>query len=72
MTLIKELLPKIRLIKFFALVNLYNLISGANVPSKATPVDAQVKQRQQNQRKLSGVVLTGIMIKCTTSCICNQ
>lgn len=48
--------------QLFALVNLYNLISGENVPSKATLVDAQVKQMASELKKAGsqGVVLTGI------------
>ena len=46
----------------FALVNLYNAITGNNVSSKATPVDAEVKRMALELRKAGskGVVLTGL------------
>ena len=46
----------------FALLNLYNAITGANVPSKATPVDATVKKLAVELKKSGskGVVLTGL------------
>ena len=45
----------------FALLNLYNAITGANVASKATPVDAEVKTLARELQKAGskGVVLTG-------------
>jgi molybdopterin-containing oxidoreductase family iron-sulfur binding subunit len=48
--------------QIFALINLYNAITGNNVASKATPVDAQVKQMASELKKSGskGVVLTGI------------
>jgi len=48
--------------QIFALVNLFNTITGSNIPSKATPVDAQVKQMASELKKAGskGVVLTGI------------
>ncbi|MDN3620884.1 TAT-variant-translocated molybdopterin oxidoreductase [Polaribacter undariae] len=46
----------------FALLNLYNAITGANVPSKATPVDATIKKLASDLKKAGskGVVLTGL------------
>jgi len=46
----------------FALLNLYNAITGANVPSKSTPADATVKEVAKELRKAGskGVVLTGL------------
>lgn len=46
----------------FALINLYNALTGAGVPSKATPVDADVKKAAQALKKAGNkaVVLTGI------------
>ncbi len=46
----------------FALINLYNAITGSNLPSKATPVDAMVKTMAQELKKSGskGVVLTGL------------
>ena len=48
--------------QIFALVNLFNAITDSNVASKATPVDAQVKQMASELKKAGskGVVLTGI------------
>ena len=46
----------------FALVNLYNEITGSNVSSKSTPVDAEVK-KMASELKINGsrsVVLTGL------------
>ena len=46
----------------FALLNLYNAITGANVPSKATSVDGVVKKMATELKKSGskGVVLTGL------------
>ncbi|APG66187.1 quinol:cytochrome C oxidoreductase [Tenacibaculum todarodis] len=46
----------------FALLNLYNAVTGANVPSKTTPVDAVVKTLAKDLRKAGSkaVVLTGL------------
>ncbi|MCG1034812.1 TAT-variant-translocated molybdopterin oxidoreductase [Polaribacter sargassicola] len=46
----------------FALLNLYNAITGSNVPSKATAVDADVKKMASELKKAGskGVVLTGL------------
>ncbi|MGJ8745533.1 TAT-variant-translocated molybdopterin oxidoreductase [Polaribacter sp.] len=46
----------------FALLNLYNAITGANVASKATAVDADVKKMAVELKKAGskGVVLTGL------------
>lgn len=46
----------------FALINLYNAITGSNLSSKATPVDAMVKAMAQELKKSGskGVVLTGL------------
>jgi len=46
----------------FALLNLYNAVTGANVPSKATPADAEVKKMATALKKSGskGVVLTGL------------
>ncbi len=46
----------------FALLNLYNAITGANVPSKATSADAEVKSLATSLQKAGskGVVLTGL------------
>ena len=46
----------------FALINLYNALTGAGVPSKATPADADVKKAAQALKKAGSkaVVLTGI------------
>ena len=48
--------------QIFALVNLFNAITDSNVASKATPVDAKVKQMASELKKAGskGVVLTGI------------
>ena len=45
----------------FALINLYNAITGQNLPSKATPVDAQVKEAAAALKKAGthGVVVSG-------------
>lgn len=46
----------------FALINLYNHVTGSNMSSKSTPVDAEVK-KAANQLKnagANGVVVTGI------------
>lgn len=45
----------------FALINLYNTITGSSLPSKATPVDAQVKEAATALQKAgaNGVVVTG-------------
>jgi len=46
----------------FALLNLYNAVTGANVPSKATPADATVKEVAAALVKAGskGVVVTGL------------
>mmetsp|Transcript_23497 Transcript_23497/g.27197 ORF Transcript_23497/g.27197 Transcript_23497/m.27197 type:complete len:1021 (-) Transcript_23497:5346-8408(-) len=46
----------------FALLNLYNAITGKNVSSKSTPVDAEVKRMASELKKSGskGVVLTGL------------
>ncbi|KGL62683.1 TAT-variant-translocated molybdopterin oxidoreductase [Polaribacter sp. Hel1_85] len=46
----------------FALLNLYNAVTGANVPSKATSVDSTVKKLASDLKKSGskGVVLTGL------------
>ncbi|PQJ21205.1 TAT-variant-translocated molybdopterin oxidoreductase [Tenacibaculum sp. SG-28] len=46
----------------YALVNLYNQITGSSLPSKATPVDAEIKELAKTLRKAGskGVVVTGI------------
>jgi molybdopterin-containing oxidoreductase family iron-sulfur binding subunit len=46
----------------FALLNIYNGLTGANVPSKATPVDTDVKNAVKALKKAGpkGVVLTGL------------
>ena len=46
----------------YALLNLYNEITGSNVASKATPVDDAVKMAAQELKKAGsrGVVMTGI------------
>ena len=46
----------------FALINLYNAVTGQNVASKATPVDAQVKATAKELLKAGSkaVVVTGI------------
>ncbi|CAI8378026.1 MAG: Menaquinone reductase, iron-sulfur cluster-binding subunit [Flavobacterium sp. SCGC AAA160-P02] len=45
----------------FALINLYNIITGSNLPSKETPVDANVKEIAAilKQSASHGVVVTG-------------
>ncbi|TVZ56113.1 quinol:cytochrome c oxidoreductase iron-sulfur protein precursor [Lutibacter sp. Hel_I_33_5] len=46
----------------FALLNLYNAVTGNSVASKATPVDADIKKLAEALKKAGnkGVVLTGI------------
>ncbi|MCI2228716.1 TAT-variant-translocated molybdopterin oxidoreductase [Polaribacter sp. MSW13] len=46
----------------FALLNLYNIITGSNVPSKTTSVDADVNAAAKSLQKAGakGVVLTGL------------
>ena len=46
----------------FALINLYNAITGNAAPSKATPVDAVIKELASDLKKSGskGVVLTGL------------
>ncbi|WP_299106492.1 TAT-variant-translocated molybdopterin oxidoreductase [uncultured Tenacibaculum sp.] len=46
----------------FALINLYNAVTGGSLPSKATPVDAQVKKLAEDLKKAGskGVVVTGL------------
>lgn len=45
----------------FALINLYNAVTGQRLPSKATPVDAQVKEAAKALTKAGshGVVVSG-------------
>lgn len=45
----------------FALINLYNAVSGENLPSKATPIDAQIIALAKALKKAGskGVVVTG-------------
>ena len=45
----------------FALINLYNIITESNLPSKETPVDANVKEIAAilKQSASHGVVVTG-------------
>ena len=45
----------------FALINLYNTITGASLPSKATPVDTQIKEVAKALKKSGshGVVVSG-------------
>jgi len=47
--------------QIFALINLYNTITGASLPSKATPVDAHIKEVAAALKKSGshGVVVTG-------------
>jgi len=49
----------------FALINLYNAVSGSNLASKATPVDAELKKlaTQLKAAGTQGVVVTGIQDK---------
>jgi molybdopterin-containing oxidoreductase family iron-sulfur binding subunit len=46
----------------FALLNLYNAVTGSNFASKSTPVDAEVKKIASELKKAGskGVVLTGL------------
>ena len=46
----------------YALINLYNAVTGANYPSKATPADADVKKAAKALSKAGtkGVVVTGL------------
>jgi molybdopterin-containing oxidoreductase family iron-sulfur binding subunit len=46
----------------FALLNLYNAITGANAPSKATPIDVEIKKLASVLKKAGskGVVLSGL------------
>ncbi|MFT5761581.1 MAG: MoCo/4Fe-4S cofactor protein with predicted Tat translocation signal [Polaribacter sp.] len=46
----------------FALINLYNHVTGSNMSSKSTPVDAEVKKAASQLKKAgaNGVVVTGI------------
>ncbi len=46
----------------FALINLYNEVTGGNLPSKATPADAEVKKVAAALKKAGskGVVVTGL------------
>ncbi len=49
----------------FALINLYNAVTGANLPSKKTPQDAAIKKAAQALKAANGnaVVVTGIQDK---------
>ncbi|NVK53858.1 MAG: TAT-variant-translocated molybdopterin oxidoreductase [Flavobacteriaceae bacterium] len=46
----------------FALINLYNAVTGSNVSSKATPIDAEIKKaaKQLKAAGSKGVVVTGL------------
>ncbi|MCG8892784.1 TAT-variant-translocated molybdopterin oxidoreductase [Tenacibaculum finnmarkense] len=46
----------------YALVNLYNAVTGESIPSKATKIDAEIKKLASNLIKAGskGVVLTGL------------
>ncbi len=48
--------------QIFALINLYNAITGNNLPSKSTPKDKEISQLAKDLRKAGskGVVVTGI------------
>ncbi|WP_435254127.1 TAT-variant-translocated molybdopterin oxidoreductase [Tenacibaculum sp. A30] len=48
--------------QIFALINLYNAVTGSSLPSKATAFDAEVKQLANDLKKAGskGVVLTGL------------
>ena len=48
--------------QIYALLNLYNAITGAGVSSKATPIDAEIKKLASQLKKSGskGVVVTGI------------
>ena len=48
--------------QIYALLNLYNAITGNSLPSKATPIDAHIKTLAKTLKKAGskGVVLTGI------------
>ena len=48
--------------QIFALINLYNKIAGDNLPSKATPIDAQINVLAKELKKAGskGVVITGV------------
>ena len=49
----------------FALLNLYNAVTGSNLSSKATPVDAQIKAIAQEIKKKGSkaIVLSGVQDK---------
>ncbi|WP_347173492.1 TAT-variant-translocated molybdopterin oxidoreductase [Polaribacter uvawellassae] len=46
----------------FALINLYNQVTGSNLSSKSTPVDAEIKNAADQLKKAgkNGVVVTGL------------
>ena len=48
--------------QIFALINLYNAVSGESLPSKATPIDAKIASLAKDLKKAgaAGVVVTGI------------
>ncbi|RKF04858.1 quinol:cytochrome c oxidoreductase iron-sulfur protein precursor [Tenacibaculum lutimaris] len=48
--------------QIFALINLYNAVTGSSLPSKATVFDAEVKQLANDLKKAGskGVVVTGL------------
>lgn len=48
--------------QIFALINLYNAVTGGSLPSKATAFDAEVKQLANDLKKAGskGVVVTGL------------
>ena len=48
--------------QIFALINLYNAVTGSSLPSKATAFDAEVKQLANDLKKAGskGVVVTGL------------
>ena len=49
----------------FALLNLYNAVTGSSLPSKATPADAEIKKAAAQIKKAGkkAVVLTGVQDK---------
>ncbi|WP_139957611.1 TAT-variant-translocated molybdopterin oxidoreductase [Flavicella sediminum] len=51
--------------QIFALINLYNAVTGENLPSKATPKDADIKNAAKQLKKAGSkaVVVTGIQDK---------
>ncbi len=51
--------------QIFALINLYNAVTGSNLPSKTTPIDAEIRNIASKLKKAGakGVVVTGIQDK---------